>query len=414
MTLIKTSILTAIATIIRVITSFIINKLISIYIGPSGLALIGQLQNFITITTTFSKGAISQGVIKYTAEYFDDNHKKNKIFSTAVIITLCSSIIVGIFLNFFSNYFSEVILKSNEYNHLFLSFSFLIILFAFNTLILSILNGQKEIKKYVLINIVSSVFSLVFTSFLIIKFGLLGALYALILNQSIIFFITLLFMINSAWFSVKDFMGGWDKSSGIKLGKFALMAVVTALTIPVSHLIVREYIGTNLSWDAAGYWQSIWYISTMYLMVVTTSLGIYYLPKLSEIKDNKLLKIEIFNGYKIIMPIVSALALSIYIFREDIIYIAFTDKFLPMLELFKWQLIGDIIKIASWLLSTLMLAKAMTKIFVITEILFSISFTVLSIIFINYFGLIGITYAYSLNYLLYLILMIVIFRRRFI
>ncbi len=48
MTLIKTSILTAISTIIKVISSFIINKIISLYIGPSGLALIGNLQNLIS------------------------------------------------------------------------------------------------------------------------------------------------------------------------------------------------------------------------------------------------------------------------------------------------------------------------------------------------------------------------------
>lgn len=45
-----------------------------------------------------------------------------------------------------------------------------------------------------------------------------------------------------------------------------------------------------------------------------------------------------------------------------------------MIELFKWQLIGDVIKIASWLLSYTLLAKAKTKYFVATEVIFSITF----------------------------------------
>ena len=49
MTLIKTSILSAIATIIKIISGFIVTKVIAVYIGPSGLALIGQLQNFINL-----------------------------------------------------------------------------------------------------------------------------------------------------------------------------------------------------------------------------------------------------------------------------------------------------------------------------------------------------------------------------
>lgn len=413
MTLIKTSVLTAISTIIKVITAFVINKVLAMYVGPSGLAVIGQLQNFSSIVMTFANGAITSGVVKYTAEHREDIEQKSKFFSTAIVITLGCSVVVGVLLNLFSSYLSTLILKSDEYSSVFIIFGFTIVLFALNTLLMSILNGQKEIKKYVIVNIVSSLFSLGFTSLLIVSFGLIGALYALVVNQSVIFFVTLSFVLKASWFKLEYFKHNVDKQSLIKLGKYSAMALTSALTVPVSHLIIRNYIGENLSWDDAGYWQGIWYISTMYLMVITTSLSIYYLPRLSEIKDNNELKKEILNGYKIILPIVIVLALGIYLFRELAIEIAFTQKFMPMMELFKWQLIGDVIKIASWLLGYVMLAKAMTKVFIYTEIGFSVLFVILSIVFIDSFGLIGITYAFSVNYFLYLIMMILIFRKRF-
>ena len=412
MTLIKTSVLTAISSIIKVIAGFVINKVIAMYVGPSGLAVVGQLQNFMSIVTTFSNGAITQGVIKYTAEY-KTIEEKQKIFSTSIIISLICSVVVSLLLFGFSEYLAEIILKDAQYSSVFIVLGITIFLFALNTILMSILNGQKEIKKYILVNIASSIFSLFFTSFLIIQLNLMGALYALVVNQSVVFFVTLGFVLKSSWFKLEYFKQGIDKKSLIKLSKYSLMAIVSALSVPVSHLLVRNYIGENLSWEDAGYWQGIWYISTMYLMVVTTSLSVYYLPRLSEIQENSKLKKEILNGYKIIMPIVIALALGIFIFKELVIDIAFTDKFMPMLELFKWQLIGDVIKIASWLLGMLMLAKAMTKVFIITEVLFSVSFVVLSILFIDTFGLVGITYAFSLNYLIYLIVMISIFRKRF-
>ena len=413
MTLIKTSVLTGISTIITVISGFVINKVIALYIGPSGLAVVGQLQNFLSIVTTFSNGAITSGIVKYTAEY-QTIEKKQKIFSTSIIISLSCSFIISLLLFGFSGYLSELILKDVRYNSVFIVLGITIFLFALNTILMSILNGQKEIKKYILVNISSSIFSLFFTSFLIMQLNLMGALYAMVVNQSVIFFVTLGFVLKSSWFKLEYFRKGVDKESLIKLSKYSLMAITSALTVPMSHLIIRNYIGDNLSWNDAGYWQGIWYISTMYLMIVTTSLGVYYLPKLSEIQDNKELKKEIISGYKIIMPIVIILAFSIYLFRELAVHIAFSEKFLPMLELFKWQLIGDVIKIASWLLAYLMLAKAMTKIFIYTEIVFSILFVVLSIVFINYFGLVGVTYAFSLNYFLHLIVMIFIFRKRFI
>ncbi|MFA9238580.1 MAG: O-antigen translocase [Candidatus Paceibacteria bacterium] len=412
MTLIKTSVLTAISTIIKVISAFVINKVIAIYVGPSGLAIVGQLQNFMELIVTFSNGAITNGIVKYTAEY-QTIQEKQKIFSSSIIISLVCSLIISIFLFGFSDYLSELILKDIQYSSVFIVFGLTVFLFALNTVLMSILNGQKEIKKYVLVNIVSSIFSLFFTSFLIMQLNLMGALYALVTNQSIIFFVTLAFVIKSNWFKLEYFKQGIDGETLSKLGKYSLMAITTALTVPVSHLIIRNYIGENLGWDRAGYWQGIWYISSMYLMIVTTSLGVYYLPKLSEIQDNSELKKEIFNGYKIIMPIVIVMSIFIFLLKEYIILIAFSDKFMPMMELFAWQLTGDVIKIASWLLGYLMLAKAMTKVFIYTEIGFSVLFVLLSIYFINTFGLIGITYAFSLNYFLYLLVMIFIFRKRF-
>ena len=413
MTLIKTSVLTGISTVIKLVSAFVINKVIAIYIGPSGLAIVGQLQSFTSIITTFSNGAISSGIVKYTAEYQDIEEKK-KIFSSSIVISLICSLIISIFLFGFSDYLSELILKDIQYSSVFIIFGATIFLFALNMVLISILNGQKEIKKYVLVNIAGSIFSLVFTSILIMQLNLMGALYAMVLNQSVIFFVTLAFVIKSSWFKLEYFKQGLDKESLSKLSKYSLMAIVSALTVPVSHLIIREYIGENLGWDSAGYWQGIWYISTMYLMLVTTTLGVYYLPRLSEIQENKELRKEIFSGYKIIMPIVILASLIIFLLKEYVILIAFSKDFMPMMELFAWQLIGDVIKIASWLLAYLMLAKAMTKVFIYTEVLFSALFVGLSILFVDKFGLVGITYAYALNYLLYLVMMIFIFRKRFV
>ncbi|MDN5093709.1 O-antigen translocase [Aliarcobacter butzleri] len=410
MTLIKTSVLTAISTIIKVISGFVINKVIALYVGPSGLAVVGQLQNFMSIVTTFSNGAITQGVVKYTAEY-QTIEQKQKIFSTSIIISLVCSLIISIFLFGFSEYLSELILKDIQYSSVFIVFGTTIFLFALNTVLMSILNGQKEIKKYVLVNIASSIFSLFFTSFLIMQLNLMGALYALVVNQSVIFFVTLGFVVKSSWFKLEYFKQGLDKESLSKLSRYSLMAITSALTVPVSHLIVRNYIGENLSWDDAGYWQGIWYISTMYLMVITTSLSVYYLPKLSEIQDKTELKKEIFHGYKIIMPIVLVMSLVIFLLKEYVILIAFSDKFMPMMELFALQLIGDVIKIASWLLGYITLAKAMTKTYISLEILGSLSFVLLSIYFVDNYGLVGITYAYALNYFLYMFVMIYIFRK---
>jgi len=123
------------------------------------------------------------------------------------------------------------------------------------------------------------------------------------------------------------------------------------------------------------------------------------------------LRKEIFYVYKIVIPAVILMSVSIFIFRSFIIKLLFTPDFMPMLSLFKFQLIGDVFKISGWILSYVMVAKAKIKIFIFTEIIFSISFVLLSYILINLIGLEGVTLAYAINYIIYLVCMILIFKK---
>jgi PST family polysaccharide transporter len=145
--------------------------------------------------------------------------------------------------------------------------------------------------------------------------------------------------------------------------------------------------------------------------VVTTTLGIYYLPKLSEITDKAELRKEIWQGYKIIMPIVIIMSITIFLLKDFIIWLLFTKDFMPMRELFLWQLIGDVVKLAALLIAHLMLAKTMTKTFIFTEITFSLSFVLISIWFVDQYGLIGISYSFAVNYTLYLLAIFILTRR---
>ena len=45
MSLVKTSFLSLIATSVKVLSLLVINKVVAVTIGPSGIALIGQFQN---------------------------------------------------------------------------------------------------------------------------------------------------------------------------------------------------------------------------------------------------------------------------------------------------------------------------------------------------------------------------------
>ncbi len=288
MNLIKTSMLSFIATAVRLLSGLIINKAIALYIGPSGLATIGQFQNFLQLTMVTSQGAINAGVTKYTAEYGKESAKLPVLFSTAFKISVSCSFFVCIMMLLFSNSLAQLIFKDHQYSYIFIILGFTILFYTLNAFLLSILNGLKEIPLFIGINISQSIYSLIFTTLLIVCLGLDGALIALVTNQSIIFLFLLWKIRKHTVIKLHSFCSKFNNEEAIKLSKFAGMAITTAISVPLSHIYIRNYIGESLGWDAAGYWQAVWYISSMYLMVVTTALSIYYLPRLSEIKDKVL------------------------------------------------------------------------------------------------------------------------------
>lgn len=414
MTLIKTSILSLISTVIKLLTGLVINKAVAIYIGPSGLALIGQFQNFMQLAMTISQGGINSGVTKYTAEYNGDVKQLTSLFSTSFRISLYCSILVSLAMIIFSKPAAQYFLNDSEQSYIFILFGVTITFFVINQLLLSIVNGLKEITFFIKVSIIQSIYSLVFTTLWIVFYGLDGALIAFVTNQSVVLIIVLWLLRSHSVIKINNFKNKIDKVQARKLLGYTLMAFTSVATVPVSQLIIRNHIGESIGWDQAGYWQAVWYISSMYLMVVTTALSIYYLPRLSEIKDDYELRKELIKGYKLILPIVIVMSLTVYFLKDLIIYLLFTSEFKPMRELFAWQLVGDVIKISSWLLGYIMLAKAMTRIFIITEIFSSALFVVLSIYLSNLYGVIGVTYAFAINYTIYLFIMIWIMRKRFI
>ena len=110
----------------------------------------------------------------------------------------------------------------------------------------------------------------------------------------------------------------------------------------------------------------------------------YYLPRLAEITDKNELRREIISTSKIILPIISGLALIIFIIKVPLVNILFTEEFKPMLPLFKYQLSGDVIKIASWLIAFQMVSKAMTRLYIFAEIAFNCLFVLISIVCIRF------------------------------
>ncbi len=411
MNLLKTSFYTALSTAVTYISGFVVTKVVAVKIGPAGMAYVGQFQNTTAIFALLGIAAINSGVIKYLAQYRDDKEKQQQVITTAISIIVCSSILISLFVVVFSQQLSQNIFHTEGLTLIFLLYGLFLTLISLNTLSIAILNGLKEIRKLTIINISASLVNLAFTVGFATTWGLKGVLLASSFAAIVVFGINITVLKKVGNINFKPSFKKWNKEIVMMLFAFSLMNIVSGIMTPAAQFSVRTYIIQNFSDQDAGYWQAVTRISDYYLGFITAVLSVYYLPRLSELKLKHELNKEIFQGYKLILPFAGILALVIWFSRELIIAILFTPNFLPMLPLFKYQLIGDFLKIGSWLLAYLMVSKAMIKTFIITEIIFSCSFVALSYWLMGQYGIIGATYSFAINYGLYWITMWILMKK---
>ena len=379
-------------------------KVIAVLIGPKGLVMLGNLNNFSTIVYILAYGGILNGITKYAAQYKGKSEFSN-YFKTACQIILFFSALCTLFLLVGAPFFSKKIFLNEGYEYVFYVLALTLYFFTANTFFGAVLNGFKDFKRFITINIANSIFGLIFTLILIYFLGLKGVLLSVVTFNSASFFVTWWLIRKDIWLNFSGLFSKVDWKIVRQYFQFSLMAFASASFVPLAQVFIRNNILSKISMEAAGYWDGVNRLSAVYILVIISIYSPYYLPRLSEIKTRIEFKKEILIAFRLILPAVFVVFSLVLIFKSVVVRLLFAKAFLPMNELFLYQLIGDFFRTAGWILAYIMIAKAQFKTFILNELFFTISLVTLSFFLQNRFGLIGNPMAYMFNYIIQFIML---------
>lgn len=411
MSLVKAGLLNAVAVAVRTLSALAMNKILAVYVGPSGYALVGQLQSIVSIAANIVGAALGTGVTKNTAEHFDDEQRQRTFWQTAMRLSLWSTVVLAILLIFFRESLSVWLFNRTDFSDVFVWLMIALPFMSINYLLLAILNGRKALVSLIAANIVASLIGLGLSSALSIMFALRGALIAIILVPALSLATSAYVLYREPWFKFRYLWGGLDAMAVRELTQFALMAMTAGLCAPISHMFIRDILVSKFSLASAGHWQAVWKISEVYLAFFTTTLSVYFLPRIAEIRYAKELISEIVKIIKMILPFVAGSALLIYSLRHELVGWLFTAEFSPLTELLSWQLAGDVLKVTSWIFGYVLVGRTMTTAFITTEVIFSASFVLFAWFWTDQVGLRGVAIAHFCNYAFYLCTMFLLVRR---
>ncbi|MEZ4797505.1 MAG: O-antigen translocase [Flavobacteriaceae bacterium] len=409
--LLKIASLNTISVLVKVFSGLLTSKAIAFFVGVEGMALIGNLRNFISSIQAFSTLGFSNAVVKYVSELKLIKEELSKSISTSYILSFLVSIILSCYCFFNADYISGTIFYAQyDFGHIIKVMALGLPFYASNIFLISILNGQTKYKEVLIINIYGQVLGLIVTLVLIWQKKLEGALIAVVLVPAMLFFLTIFW--KSKFISVAKLVQFKELSLQHfkKLSAFSIMALFSATVIPLVTLYIRFYIVDNQGITQAGYWETMLRISNYYLMFVTSLMSLYILPKFSSIDNSKDFRNEVIGFYKTIIPIFALGLLFIYFLRTYIVQLVFSKEFQPVENLFLWQLLGDFVKVLSLVISYQFLAKKMFWHYIIVET-FSLTLLYLSsIYFIDIYGAKGATIAHFVTFTVHYVVVLLIFR----
>jgi len=407
--LLKITSFNSIAIIINVVVGVLTSKALAEFVGPKGMASVGNLRDFLKTIYALATFGIFSGVVKYTAEHKKEPTELQKVLSTALAIILVATILVSVALYLGATYWNHLIFEGKEFSYIFKILAFVLPLYALNMFCLGIINGFEKYKKFIVVNIVGYLVNLVVTVYLVWKYQLDGALVALSIVPSILLIFSVLLLYKEHVSLPKLHSKAFSKKYFKKYLSYTIMAAVSAFVFPIIYVFVRNHIIETIGADEAGYWEAMQRISNQYLIFVTSLLSLYVLPKLSENKTVKGFRSIVFSFYKTILPIFGIGLILIYFLRIYVIQFVYNEEFLATESLFIWQLLGDFFKVISLVIAYQLYAKKMLGHYLFVEIASLLLFYFLSIYLTNEVGIEGVVMAHCIRSFIALVLLVLIF-----
>ena len=409
------TVLNGIAQFVKAISSLIINKVIVVLLGSPALLFVGNLKSVFTILQQISGAGIYEGAVKYLS----GEYKDRQTFILQACLTL---MLVGFFIStalyfiLYDQILDLLQLGENDRNLIpWLTGGIVLSLlcFVFHTLMQSFFHGLKSYKIIVQSTLISALLTLGVSTALIYYANKLGLVLSVFV-PSVILLLTYCFHIRKSWHFGQMLFGKPFRLFVFKpVLSFTAMTAVAAIVFPSVLITIRTLLVEHSGVELASYWEGYSRLSLFMSGLAISSISLYYLPKLVEANTGQEMLKVVLWGVKFLFAVAFPAMLLIFLFGSNVISLLYTTNFLEAIFLLKWELLGTFLKLLSFTVSFIMVAKKLTTVFVLSELISGLVFFGLSVLLVEMYGIVGASIAFAGTYFLYLLWVVIYFGKRF-
>jgi PST family polysaccharide transporter len=176
------------------------------------------------------------------------------------------------------------------------------------------------------------------------------------------------------------------------------------VTVGVIYL-VRVLITREFGLRATGLYEASYTLSNVYVSYVLSAMTADFYPRLTGVSEQNIVATRVVNeqievGLLLTMPgLLALMAMAPFILS-----LLYSPEFVLAYDILRWQMLGTFLRVITWPLGFIQLAKGRGKIFLLTEIASNAILVISMWLGIKYFGLPGAGMAFFVLYILHFIM----------
>lgn len=391
----------------RLIISLLVQNLLAYYTGQAGIAKVGQIRNISNILMSVSSLGVFNGVVKYVSEYKNNQQGLQKLFSTVFVLSTIATLMLSLVMYLSANMLSQWLFFTEAYAIVFKVLAVAAPFIAMNRIFNGVISGISAYKIHAKIEIIWYISASLLLLVSLYYYNIGGVLLAIAVTPIVQFFV-LIFIFGNTLREYIIFKKLSFKTPLLKaLLGFTLMSFVGTVFLNFIEIELRTLISDRISENEAGVWTAMSSISKIYMQFLVLIFPIYILPNYAKISSLALFKEQVKDIYTTLLPLVFVGMLAVYLCKNQIIEIIYTNAFLSMTPLFKWQLLADFTRFLAVVLAYYFISKNAFGYFVLTELISLVFYFIFAKVLISHYGTEGVVVANLLRYFCYLIMVFV-------
>lgn len=401
------------SSVINILLGIARTKILAVLLGPSGVGLMG-LYSTVTglVGTTAGMGIGSSGVRQIAeAAGTGDEEKIARTIITLRRVALFLGMLGMLIMLAFCEPISKLTFGNSDYADALALLSITLFFGAVSGGQAALIQGMRRIGDLAKLSVIGALLGTIFSIPIIYFFREKGIVPFLVI-------VSAMGILTSWWYARKIQVARISmKWTGIRseasvLLKLGLVFMSTSLMTAGTMYFVRVLVARQLGLEATGLYLAASTLASLYVGFILNAMGADFYPRLTAVaQDNDACNRLVNEQAEVSLLLAVPGILCTLTFAPLVIKIFYSVKFLAAFEILRWQILGILLRVASWPMGFILLAQGKGKLFFWTELLSNAAHVGLIWLCIAYFGLSGTGMAFFGIYVFYWVLIFYTVRR---